>query len=201
MTKQFLVAVAILGSGLPGATAQDKPEAPPPKQTLQAAGGSRQVPLRVQLTLSRFQGEKKISSVPFMLGVLSNSSKTILRMGTQVPVASTVFLGKESTPTSSYTYRDVGTNIDCQAQDVGNGQFSLAITVEDSAIHLESAGGAAGPGTPDEKRIMRDVPAFRSFRASFSMILRDGQTMQYASGTDPITGEVMRIDVALALAK
>jgi hypothetical protein len=33
------------------------------------------------------------------------------------------------------------------------------------------------------------------------MILRDGQTMQYASATDPVSGEVMKIDVTLSLAK
>ncbi len=33
------------------------------------------------------------------------------------------------------------------------------------------------------------------------MVLRDGQSMQYASATDPISGEVMRIDVTLSLAK
>ena len=36
---------------------------------------------------------------------------------------------------------------------------------------------------------------------SFAILLRDGQTMQYASATDPISGEVMRIDVSLSLAK
>ena len=47
----------------------------------------------------------------------------------------------------------------------------------------------------------RDVPAFRSFRASFAMVLHDGQSMQYASATDPISGEMMQIDVMLTLAK
>jgi Bacterial type II and III secretion system protein len=204
MSKPFLVALAIAGTGLSAVTAQ-QPQEIPQKPTLQPAvapAAGRQIPLRVQFTLSRFQGEKKISSVPFMLGVLSNSSKTSLRMGTEVPVATTISAGKgEGNPISSYTYRDVGTNIDCQAQDVGNGQFNLTITVEDSAIHIESSGGAAGATAAEQKRILRDVPAFRSFRASFNMILRDGQTMQYASGTDPISGEVVRVDVALALAK
>ena len=48
---------------------------------------------------------------------------------------------------------------------------------------------------------MRDVPAFRSFRSSFAMLLQDGQSMQYASATDPISGEVMKIDVMVSLAK
>jgi hypothetical protein len=203
MSKQCLVALAIVGVGLSGPSAQELPEIPQkPTPQSQPQGGGRQIPLRVQLTLSRFQGEKKISSVPFMLGVLSNSSKTSLRMGIQVPVVTTIFSGKgdANPPTSSYSYRDVGTNIDCQAGDLGNGLFNLEITVSDSAIHLDSAAGASA-SAPTDKRILRDVPAFRSFNASFNMILRDGQTMQYASATDPVSGEVMRVDVALALAK
>ena len=149
----------------------------------------------------RFKGEKRISSVPYVLGVLTNAQKTSLRMGVQVPVPITAFGpksegGAASVPVTSYTYRDVGTNIDCEAEDVGNGVFSLVIAVDDSTLFLDRSAESA-----DDKKIPRDVPAFRSFRASFAILLRDGQTMQYASATDPISGEVMRIDVGLALAK
>ena len=33
------------------------------------------------------------------------------------------------------------------------------------------------------------------------MLLRDGQTMQYASATDSVTGEVVKIDVTLNVLK
>jgi hypothetical protein len=193
------VALAIAAGALVPAAAQDK--AQPAAAQVTASSGARQIPLKVQLTLTRLMGEKKVSSVPYMLGVLTNSQKTSLRMGVQVPVPQTVFVtksegGSASIPQSSYNYRDIGTNIDCQAQDAGNGLFNLVITVDDSTIHLERSAESA-----DEKKILRDFPAFRSFRASFAMVLRDGQTMQYASATDPITGEVMRIDVTLSLAK
>jgi hypothetical protein len=201
MRKELVLALALAGCALMPVVAQDKPQPAPPPAQPAASSGARQVPLKVQLTLSRFSGEKKISSTPYMLGVLSNSQKTSLRMGVQVPVATTVYGSKAegapaTIPQSSYTYRDVGTNIDCQAQDVGNGSFSLAIMVEDSTIQLDKS-----PESAEEKRVVREVPAFRSFRASFAIVLRDGQTMQYASATDPISGEVMKIDVMLALAK
>jgi len=179
--------------------AQDKPQ--PAGAAPAASNAPRPTPLKVQLTLTRFVGDKKISSIPYMLGVLTNAQKTSLRMGVQVPVVTTVFGsktegGSAGTPQSSYTYRDIGTNIDCLASDLGSGLFSLAITVEDSTIHLDRT-----PESAEDKKILRDVPAFRSFRASFAMVLHDGQTMQYASATDPISGEVMKVDVALALAK
>ena len=106
--------------------------------------------------------------------------------------------GAANIPQSSYTYRDVGTNIDCNALDVGNGLFNLTITVEDSTIQLDRP----SPRNRKTRRsTLADIPAFRSFRASFGMVLRDGQTMQYASATDPISGEVVRVDVNLTMAK
>ena len=76
--------------------------------------------LRVQVVLSKYQGDKKISSLPYTLSVNSErGSRASLRMGAQVPiVASTQNLssdGKSVTPLQTVNYRDVGTNIDCQA--------------------------------------------------------------------------------------
>src|ERR1700754_499707 len=142
MRKELVLALALAGSALTPAVAQDKPQAAAPTAQPATSSAGRQVPLKGQITLSRFMGEKKISSTPYMLGVLSNSQKTSLRMGVQVPVTPTVYGPKDgpaSIPQSSYSYRDVGTNIDCQAQDVGNGLFSLVIMLDDSTIHLDKS--------------------------------------------------------------
>ena len=51
-----------------------------------------QVPLKVQLVVSRYSGEKKIGSVPYILSVVANDNdKTSLRMGVDVPVPQNVF--------------------------------------------------------------------------------------------------------------
>lgn len=200
MKKQLVLALALAAGTLMTVSAQDTKQAPAPAPAAPPTPSTvaRQVPLKVQLTLSRFIGEKKLSSTPYMLGVLTNAQKTSLRMGVQVPV--TMRTIDSSTPAgtmqNSYTYRDVGTNIDCEAQDVGGGVFKLVLTIEDSAVHLDRP-----PDSPQERQMARDVPAFRSFRSSFATILRDGQSMQFASATDPISGEIMKIDVLLTLAK
>ena len=198
MKKQLVLALALAAGTMMTVVAQDKPQAPPPAAQPAPSSVARQIPLKVQLTLSRFIGDKKISSTPYMLGVLTNAQKTSLRMGVQVPVTIKMIdsSGPAGTVQNSYTYRDVGTNIDCEAQDVGGGVFKLVLTIEDSAIHLDRP-----PDSPQERQMARDVPAFRSFRSSFAMVLHDGQSMQYASATDPISGEIMKIDVLLTLAK
>lgn len=162
------------------------------------------VPLRVTVLLSRFSGEKRISSMPYILGVMATdrgwqtAPKTTLRMGVDVPVKQAVFQAPsadgKSTPMSSYTYRGVGTNIDCTAvfDEGAPNLFQLSLTVSDSSVGLD---------TSKRDGLVPDTPSFRNFNSSFTALLRDGQTMQYTSATDPVSGEVMKIDVTAAVMK
>ena len=162
------------------------------------------IPLKVTVLLSRYQGEKRISSMPYVLGVMASGwgagPKTTLRMGVEVPVATMRISGDGKTaPVSSYNYRDVGTNIDCGAsfEESSAGLFRLALTVSDSSLGLDTPKSAGSAGSS----VLSDVPTFRNFNSSFTALLRDGQTMQYTSATDPVTGEVMKIDVTVAVMK
>ena len=190
--KRTLFAAALIAAAMTTALAQDaQTQGPPPGAT------KTLTPLKVQFVVSRFQADKKISSLPYTLAVLSGGRQTNMRMGISVPVLQTVFgsatkTENASVPMSSYSYKNVGTNIDCSASDAGGGLFSLVITLEDSSIH----------DTPDRSaRLARDVPVFRTFNSTFSVLLRDGQTTQYASVTDPLSGEVIKVDVTLNIMK
>ena len=44
---------------------------------------------------------------------------------------------------------------------------------------------------------MAGIPAFRSFTSTFNVLLKDGQTAQHTAATDPVSGEVLRVDVTL----
>jgi hypothetical protein len=173
----------------PPAVAQQKTQ---PAETSRAV--VEQVPLRVQVVVSRFQGEKKISSTPYTLAVVANGGGTSMRMGIRVPVPQTVFKGTDTPPMTSYNYQNVGTNIDCSARIVDAGAFKLDMTVEDTAVFVPEkdekiASGVAG------------VPAFRTFTSRFDLLLRDGQTAQHTAATDPVSGEVLRVDVTLNVLK
>jgi hypothetical protein len=55
---------------------------------------------------------------------------------------------------------------------------------------------------PDDKAMPGGAggsPSFRSFRAINSMVLKDGQTAQFTTATDKVTGETVRIDVTLTV--
>ena len=193
MSLRFVSVVVLVAAAVVPARAQQRPEA---------------VPLKVTVVLSRYQGEKRVSSMPYTLGVTAkegpSAPRTTLRMGVDVPVLQTVFGGggagdNATLPQSSYTYRNVGTNIDCTASldPAMNGVFQLMMTVSDTSVGLGAA--ATKPSTPSA--VMADVPTFRSFNSSFTALFRDGQTTQYTSATDPLSGEVMKIDVTLNVMK
>ncbi len=190
-----LVAVTLVFAALPALAAVgsaqekfgvDNPARTQPKPTL--------VPLKLQLVLSRYQGDKKISSVPYVLWLTANEpSPTKLRMGVQVPIPSTTF-GSTNAPISSYTLKDVGTNIDCSATTANEGSvYRLNLTVSDNGVNVAEKAGADGrPVT---------LPSYRNFTSTFTILLRDGQTGQYTSATDPVSGEVLKIDATLNVLK
>ena len=167
----------------------------------------RDTPLRVEVTVSTFEGEKKISSVPYTLSVTAVCCDwpvklSQLRMGTKVPLPATkpaTIDGKPVTEIPGFmagggavAYQEIGTNIDCAARLVSDARYELQITVEDNSIPREDAARAAKTQEP---------PLIRSFRLSNRVILRDGQSTQFNASTNRITGETVRIDVTLNVAK
>jgi hypothetical protein len=186
--------------------AQDKPAG-----TLTAKPPAAHVPLKIQVVISRYQGDKKISSLPYSLSITGGGGNVAenmaagpsfigranLRMGAKVPVAATSYTpiaagGAGVNPLVSYQYQDVGTNIDCHVWSVDDGRFRVEITIEDSSVY------------PDDKEIPGTVkgnPSFRSFRGSDSMLLKDGGTAQFTTATDKVSGETVRVDVTLTVVK
>jgi len=159
------------------AIAQDKPEKP------QAIG----TPLKLQIVYSRYQGEKKVSSVPHTLSVNADEGPTRLRMGVQVPITTQT---KDGMATS---YRDVGNNIDCRARTISDGRFRLECSFEQSSLY--AADSERRGSSSDAMQV--GTPVIRNFRSEANITLRDGQTAQHTSATDPVSGEVLKIDITL----
>ena len=100
----------------------------------------------------------------------------------------------KSNPLTSYSYRTLGTNIDVSAAALDDGRFRVIISVEDSSLYPPGETGKGMITVPG-------VPAFRSLRSSNTLVLRDGQSVDYTAATDRITGEVARISVKLTVVK
>src|SRR5206468_9639729 len=103
-------------------------------------------PLKVQLVISKYQGEKKTSSLPYTLSVNADDKEGArLRMGAQVPlpIAATPVLDNKTIPYGGpVQYREIGTNIDCVAESLSDGRFRLALTIEDSSIYADDNAAA-----------------------------------------------------------
>lgn len=136
------------------------------------------VPLRVQITVSRFKGEALTSSLPFELLVNANvRGQTMLNNGVDVPVPQ---------GDGKYTYRRIGNNISCSGATYEGGRIALLISIEDSSINTDAAeAGTHGPG----------LPTFRSFQTVTNVSMREGETLQFALATDKQTGEVLKVSV------
>jgi hypothetical protein len=191
VTKQLqmlaLVLMCALGASA-GVRAQEKPATAPTPP-------APSVPVKVTVVISRSQGEKKVSSMPYTLSVTGRHAN--LRLGTMIPImmappAPQAPDGKAMTQVSSIQYKDVGTNIDCDVRMLDDGRFVLNLSLEDSSVYAD--GQALSSGTTGN-------PSFRSFRAVNSMILKDGQTGQFTSATDKLTGETVKVDVTLMVMK
>jgi hypothetical protein len=187
--------VLALASGSTSLAAQEVQPAKPAGQTL---GDKPLVALELQIVVSRYQNEKKISSLPFTVSVNANDrGVSSLRMGAEVPVPAMVFTpAKENAPPNPITsvnYRPIGTNIDCTATSQDDGRFNVFVSVDDSSVYKSTDDG----GTP----AVKEMPVFRSFKSEQRLLLRDGQSRQFTAATDRVNGEVVKIDVTLRVVK
>jgi hypothetical protein len=188
-----LLTVCLLAALLITAASPTRAQQPP------AAPKPAMVPLDVDVVISRYQADRKISSVPYTLNVNANGDQTTLAMSTEVPVPSTTVApvaqnGQSQAPVRNYNYRNVGTNIVLRASSAGDGVFQLQVNLDDSSVFSPDGRQQAVP-------LMPDVPAFRSFKGVNTLLLKDGQTRQYTVATDRVTGEVLKVDVTLKVLK
>ncbi|HLK05260.1 MAG TPA: hypothetical protein VKT53_12540 [Candidatus Acidoferrum sp.] len=174
----FLMAL-VFGSGALRAQEAAKPQQAPKKDDLTVAVTS----LRVQVVFSEFDGDKKVSSLPYTFSVNADERRTRpnsqVRNGARVPI---------STDKDKINYLDIGTNIDCSALLQDDGRFKLTMNVERSAISTDSSGA-------------NNAPIIRQFRAEINPVLKDGQTIESIVATDPLNGHVYHVSVTVNVLK
>jgi hypothetical protein len=166
---------------------------------LEDTAGREVVPLQLQVVVARYQGDKRLSSMPFVLSINSGPSGNnpfgapttgSLRMGTKIAVPSTTT--SEGKTTTTIQYRDVGTSIDAAATRRADGAFNVYLTVADSGVYPDDQKGVAATA---------GSPVIRSFESTNRLVLKDGQTTQFTAAADRMSGETLRVDVTLRTQK
>ena len=181
MRTSLMPAVAALVCLGVGAAAEDAAPAPSVPET----------PLQLQVVLTRQRGEKTLARLPYMLSFNSAQEKewARVRAGLQVPLK---FEGKEFP--GNVVFKNVGTDLSCTARALDRGAFRVICDITLGSIFTdEGEHAAAGPaGVP---------PVLTHFSYSATYTLRDGQTAQYVSAADPLTGEIHKVTLTLHVVK
>lgn len=191
----LLLALLSIAAAPVRATGTSQP-APPQGAKEAAQSNAPAVTLKLTVVILRFEGEKKVGSLPFVLMVIPGGERdgdgTSIQMGSEVPVPTTTLT--DGKPTSSYQYRSIGTNITAAGKAADDGRFNVVLSVTDSQVLADSVAGApaARPDLP---------PRYQSFRSSNRLLLRDGQTVQYIAASDRTSGEVIKVDVTMNVIK
>jgi hypothetical protein len=179
MQKTFWIASVMLALA-PAAPALDAPGKVRP--------GSG--PIEVRFVISRYQAEKKLSSVPYALSCpVGETEPARVRVGVDVPL----FTKINDVP--QVIFKTVGTGVDCMASEIEPGLYRLALNADQTSIYVPK--GEPGAWSVPEGWLGQH-PWARSLRASFVAALREGETAQQTTATDPLTGEVVKIDVTLS---
>ncbi len=152
-------------------------------------------PVKVQIVFTEYDGDKKISSMPYIFTVISDERfgppnyTTSLRTGIRVPIETD---GKDQ----KTTYMDIGSNIDCGIKSDDDGRFHVSLIFDRSTFYPnKSAEGerlVANPG---------GQPLIRQFRTGEYLILKDGQTSENLLSTDPLNGHTFRVSVTINVQK
>jgi hypothetical protein len=149
-------------------------------------------PLRLQVVFSRYQGEKKVGSVYYVLPVNADDGGVYrVHMGFQVPLR---YESKESY--GNVVFKDVGNSVGCRAETADDARFKFNCNFEQSSLQ---ATNGEPPGMATNAPPL--PPVLRDFRSESSFFLRDGQTSQLTVATDPVSGDVVKVDVTLNVVK
>ena len=182
----YLALLGALCLSVPQLRAQEKPKAEERAKV--------SVPIKVQIVFTEYDGDKKVSSMPYAFTVISDEKfggnySTSLRTGIRVPIETD---GKDQ----KTTYMDIGSNIDCGIRSEDDGRFHLYLIFDRSALYPNKSGeGERLVANPNGQ------PVVRQFRTSENLILKDGQTSENLLSTDPLNGHTLRVSVTINLQK
>ena len=107
--------------------------------------------------------------------------------------ASKTVTGGDKPTAPSYLYEQVGVNIDTTASTAEAGQFQVDLKINDTSVSPNNQ----MQGAP----VVSGVPVFRTFSTTHTVLLKDGQSAQLITATDPVSGDVTRVDVTLSVVK
>jgi hypothetical protein len=143
------------------------------------------IPVKLQFVISTFDGDRKVSSIPYTFLATANGGSVTYLNGMNVPI---------QTGDGKITYTNIGININCTVT-TETGNFRIAINFDDKSVTTAKT-PAAPTGTPTKPP---ETPTFRDVNYVGTITVKDGETKQLISVPDKGTGEVIKVEVTLTL--
>jgi len=159
----------------------------------QEPGAAEKSVVKVQVVISRYNGDRKVSSLPYTIMAKVGNQVSMLN-GMNVPI---------SGANGNAQYTNVGTTITCTVTSEG-GRFKVNLLVDDkNVVDTKSAqpGASAKPLEAPSLAKPLESPSFSDFSYQGVIGIEDGQTKQVTTAADKVTGEVIKIDLTLNLDK
>jgi hypothetical protein len=141
--------------------------------------------LRLQFLETRQRGDAAGASRTSWLLVHADSGAGKLFVGTQLAITQNE---KEATTTN---FKNVGLTARVGVTALPDGRYRVEAEYEDSQKRGLTIERAPGPVTAGN-------PVLQVVKARSGLVLREGESVPFASATDPVTGEVVRVDLSLA---
>lgn len=174
--------VAILAAVGASAVAQEPKDAKP--AAVEENAGPN---LRVRFLETRQKGGKTTAGKPSILLLNPGGEAARVFVGTQVA------LRTSDKGASTVIFKNAGVSAEVSAQARADGRYRLEASFEESSMLAGS--GADTPSSNGGNPILQVV------KGRSVLVLREGETVPFASAVDPVTGEVVRVDVAIDVPK
>ena len=129
--KKFCYLLLLAGFCLP--LQQSRGQEKPQERTKSEERAKPGIPVKVQIIFSEYEGDKKISSMPYSFVSLADDKSwatynTSLRTGVRIPV-------EIESKDQKTTYLDVGMNIDCGIKTEDEGRYFVRLVLDRSSLY------------------------------------------------------------------
>jgi hypothetical protein len=176
MTK----AIAICTAALLAAATTSAQESQTKPQEAETTPGKR---LRVEFRETRERGQSTAATQLSTLALHADAKPARIFVGTLVRYT----VVDRDAPTT--TFRNAGVDGRVTVTTLPDGRYRVDARLEKASVLVPSAGTTASAAG--------DNPVLLVVRGESKLAIREGETVPFASAVDPVTGEVVRIDVTV----
>ena len=143
--------------------------------------------LRLQVKETRQRGDAAATSRTSALLVHADTDSAYLFVGTQLAIT------QNERESSTTQFKNAGVTVKVNVVALPDGRYRLEAEYENSqkrGLAVERAPGVVTAGNP----------VLQTVKARSVLTLREGESVPFANAVDPVTGEVVRVELTLAVA-